>query len=213
MNAYQGVVVAFIVTVFCAKLPAQGDAFVWRDTRKLVLDPAITIPKNIPPRRTDPEDLDEGAFCQIDCWLFQVMSVMDKKNMLVSVGKWVYWIEGYDTTTLASDDKIFILDPVQFAGMKEYTSVVGDKRRVRHLVARTPEQLKAIRREMREKKAEIFVIDGKEIKGVFVSYKGSFVTLEDIDGNQSKYALKSLSDSAKARVRELSKAEKTPKKK
>ncbi len=178
----------------------------WNVATKLSLE--NTIPRT-PPQQSQcvaPDNIPIGAFGMVGCWNFEVGSITDKKNMLVNNGDHTYWIEGYPTNLLSTNEKIRILDPVQYVGMKDYLTVLGARKRVRHFKVMTKAEKIAADREQREKDSELWIVDEKELKARFVSYVSSVVTLENIDGEKTKYRIARFDETSAARIRELSKS-------
>ncbi len=191
-------------------LEAQAD---WNNATKLSL--TQVIPKT-PPNQSqcvDPDKIPLNGFGLIGCWYFEVGSIINDDTMLITIGKYTYWMEGYSTKLLASGEKIRILDPVQFVGMKDYNTVLGAGKRVRHFKVMTKAQQLLAERAKREEDAETWIVDGKELKARFVCYKNNVVILEDAEGEMQKHRISQFDPTSAAKIRDLVKKTVTPKKK
>jgi hypothetical protein len=185
----------------------------WNVAKKLSLDKK-PIPDGPPPRQADPDEIPINGFGDVGYWAFEVGSIVDEKNMIVHLGKYTYWVEGYQTNELADDQSIRILDPVQYVGSKKYTTVLGGTKQVRHLRVRTSKEIANEIQKEREKRfkewreeweehSETFKLNGKDFRARLVSSKNSYVTFQDANGEEVRHLITKFDESSQLRLKEL----------
>jgi hypothetical protein len=172
---------------------------------------AITKLDELPTRTRDPRQtfsiagFDAGQMGLVEKTHFEVLSIIDEENCLLSKGEVTIWLADYPTKSLADGDSVCILGAVITGESKQYTDTRGAKRTVRSLklaplddAVRFEKQIAAqIAKEKKEaglldslrkqtaKEAEeaklyrVFTdVDGKEFKAKFVEYKNQLVHFE-----------------------------------
>ncbi len=156
-------------------------------------------------------------------WAFKVVSVIDKTNVVLSLGKYVFWLEGFPTDNLTDGDSIRVLDPIKFTKTKSYTTVTGAKKTVqafkmiekdefeKHLAEKADEKKERDLIIRRGKSVPIEFKDGKSADLIFVDIKKGKVILEDLEGNELEHALADFTPESSALLRKLFKNKaKTP---
>lgn len=110
-----------------ATLPdGLSDAEDWEKSKKL--SHFRTLPDSPVARRfhTEPEDLKEGAWVYLERCRVKVISVADKKNLLIRVEKdFLFWLKDYPTKGLVDGDRVHLLGPVVMDGTKTYRNALG----------------------------------------------------------------------------------------
>lgn len=200
-----------ISIVLCGQFGGLSEEIAeWNGAKKLSLSP-------IPPGMdyasatagtTDPDGLREGDLARLARWNYEVLSVVDDKNVLLQLGvKRRLWLQGYDTAGLVNDEKVRILDWVVCIGTKTYTTVAGSKDQVlavrmlseedhRDLMKKRAEE--AAEQAERDRLAKFRVLksaSGKhEINAIFVKYLGGRIFLETIEGRELTVTFADLDD-------------------
>ena len=74
---------------------------------------------------------DAGAIGFMQAWPFKVISIVDKKNVILSMSDLTFWLEDFDTSGMADGESVRILDPIEFTATKQYVTASGASRTVK----------------------------------------------------------------------------------
>jgi hypothetical protein len=64
-------------------------------------------------------------------WAFEVNSVVDESNVILSCGDSDIWLTGYKTSELSDGQEVTIIDPIKVLEPKSFTTVIGAKRTIK----------------------------------------------------------------------------------
>lgn len=156
-------------------------------------------------------------------WPLKVVSIIDNSNVVLSLGKYAFWLEGFPTDNLTDGDSIRVLDPIKFTKTKSYSTVTGAKKTVQAFKMLEKEEFEKHLAEKAEKQKEKDLIirrgqsvpiefkDGTTADLIFVDIKKGKVILEDLEGNELEHALADFTPESSALLRKLFKNKgKTP---
>lgn len=180
----------------------------WNASKKLTLRKDLDV-KKLPFPLQGEDRLDEmevGDIAKVGYFHFQILSIVDDQNCLLSLGSKVYWLTGYPTEGLSDDQAVRLVDPVKLQEPRKDGS-----RTVRCLKMLEPEEsdkweARAKTQDKRNKRGQDFqtykLADGEEFFASVLEIRANGVLFEDEDGKKVRKQMKDFDEESQGRIRE-----------
>jgi len=196
-------------------MQSQEAGMRWRAAKKLSLvkDKKIAQPSQKGCLFVD--EMQVGDVGRIDYWHFTVLSIVDSRNVILSLGiDKLVWLEDFPTEGMSDNEAIHIIDTIKVTGIKKYEAVSGTVKNVKAIKLLPEIESKELDKAKREQAAETFTLKGnKSIRGRFVDYSDGTLVIENTDGDKIDIDFGQVTPETAAKIRSLMKAKAQTKKK